>query len=344
MADGIAVSEALLRSAEEVSMYRFILTACSLMGLAAISRADAESYFEERIHDFGATPRGPVLVHYFNFTNSSKETLTISALRVSCGCVTATAQVTRIKPGESSYIVAQMDTRRFTGNKEVTIYIQFSAPRYEEIALQVKANGRDDFSINPQSLAFGAVRKGSTAKASAQVTFIGDANWKIDDVKVESNYVKAEAKLIRRDGAQVTYEITAQLQPNLPAGKWFSNVWLHTNNPAVAKARIPLTVDVNAPVTASPEMLQLGEVKIGDSVEQNVLIRGAKPFKIKEVRGAEPAMHISGISSEAKMVHVLKIEFKPESTGELKRAIAIVTDDGNDAAVTIPIQARAIRD
>ena len=325
-------------------MHRYILSACVVAGCTSVGWAGAETFFEERTHDFGTTPRGPVLTHYFNFTNSGKETLTINALRVSCGCVTASAPAARIKPGESSYITIQMDTRRFSGPKAVTIYVQCATPRYEEIALQVKANGRDDFSIYPESLAFGSVRKGSATTASVRVTFVGDANWKIDDVKSESNYVKVESKLLKRNGAEVSFEVTATLQPDLPPGKWQTNVWLHTNNAEVARAQIPLSVDVHAAVTASPESVQLGEVKIGDSVEQNVLIRGDKPFKIKAVRGGEPIVQVSGIDSEAKKIHVLKIEFKPTAAAEVSRAIAIITDGGEEPAVTILLRAKAVKD
>ena len=309
-----------------------------------MSRAGAESFFEERVHDFGATPRGPTLVHYFRFTNSSKETVVISNVRVSCGCVTASSPVTQVKAGESSYITAHMDSRRFTGAKSVTVYVQFTSPRYEEISLVVTANGRDDFTMFPDTMAFGSVVKGATPKGSIQVTLLGDANWEIRETKADSNYVKPEMKLVKRNGAEVTYEISASLRPDLPVGKWFTDIWLQTSNPNLAKVRVPLTVDVSAPVTATPVALMLGEIKVGDSVEQNVLVKGEKAFKIKAVQGVDNLVSVSGAGDLAKAVHVLKFTIKPTQVGEISRNISIVAEESDQPAVTIPIRAVAIKD
>ena len=194
-------------------MNRHILTTCALLSISSLVLAGPE--FEGRTHDFGSTPRGPMLTHYFQFTNNTKETLTIGSLRVSCGCVVASAPFAHIKPGESSYITAQMDTRRFAGQKAVTIYVGFVAPRHEELTLLVKANGRDDISINPESLAFGSQRKGSTATATAQVTFRSDPGLKIESVKCDSSHVKGEAKLLKSNGIEVTYEIKATMDADL---------------------------------------------------------------------------------------------------------------------------------
>ena len=325
-------------------MFRQSMALVAILGLASIGRAGAEAYFEERVHDFGATPKGPQLVHYFRYTNSGKETLTISNVRVSCGCVTASAPVTQVKPGESSYITASMDSRRFSGPKSVTIFVQFSSPRYEEISLQVQANGRDDFSMSPDSIAFGTIRKGSEAKASVRVTLFGDPNWDVSDAKAESNYVKPSVKLVKRNGAEVTYEISANLRNDLPVGKWFTDVWLTTNNPSLNKVRVPLTVDVNAPVTVTPGALLLGDIKVGDSIERNVLVKGDKPFKIKSVQGTDTQVEVTGAGTEAKVIHMLKIIVNPAQPGAISRDLSIVADDGEETTVPLPVRATATKE
>jgi hypothetical protein len=324
-------------------MSRHSLIVLILLGSASLGRAGADGYFEERVHDFGATPRGPLLVHYFRYTNTGKETLAISNVRVSCGCVTASSPVTYVKPGESSYITAQMDSRRFSGAKAVTIYVQFSAPQFEEVTLQVRANGRDDFAMYPDALAFGSVRKGNAPSSSVQVTLTGDPNWDIKEVTADSNYVKPAAKLLKRNGAEVTFEVSANLRPDLPVGKWYTDIWIHTSNPALSKVRIPLTVDVNAPVVATPAALALGEVKSGASVEQNVLVKGDKPFRIKAVKGSDAQVSVSGAGGEAKAVHVLKFTIKPGGPGEVNKAVSIITDDGEEA-ITIPVRATVVKE
>ena len=325
-------------------MLRSTITLAALIGITSISHAEAEKFFSEKVHNFGSTPRGPQLVHYFNFTNTSKETLVISNVRVSCGCVTASAPVRQIKPGESSYIHASMDSRRFSGPKAVTVYVQFSAPIYEEISLLVQANGRDDFSMYPETLSFGGIRKGTTPVAKVQVTLYSDPNWSIESVKADSNYVKPQARLIKRNGAEVTYEISASLRADLPVGKWFSDIWLQTNNDSLARVRVPLTVDVNSAITATPENVQLGEVKVGDSTEQNVMIRGDKPFTIKEIRGLDDSFKAQETNNAPKAVHVLKISFKPDRVGNVHHDLTIVTDHSDEPMLLIPLTATGTSD
>src|SRR3954468_3050776 len=75
----------------------------------------ADRLFDELSKDFGSVPRGPTLTHHFSVANNTKNVVTISSVRVSCGCVSATALKGTLKPGEETSIVAKMDTTRFTG-------------------------------------------------------------------------------------------------------------------------------------------------------------------------------------------------------------------------------------
>jgi len=331
------------RREEEVPMIRHSAALLLLLGSASLSLAGFDTYFENKLHDFGATPRGPQLVHYFRFTNSGKEPLVITNVRVSCGCVTASAPVTTIKPGESSYITAQMDSRRFTGPKSVTVYVQFSQPRFEEVSLLVTANGREDFSMSPDSLALGNIKKGADAKATMKVTLLSDPAWEIKEAKCDSNYVQVAAKLLKRERNEVTYEITATVRPDLPVGKWFTDVHLVTTNAALLKVRVPLTVDVNPAVSVTPLAVSLGDIRMGESSEQRLLVKGDKPFKIKNINGADDTITVTGAGTEAKIVHILNVVVKPTKVGAISKDLALVTDEG-DEAINVPVRANAIKE
>src|SRR5688572_3887896 len=121
----------------------------------------ADAMFDELSKDFGTVPRGPTLQHAFRLKNNTGQVVVLSAVRVSCGCVSATAMTNVLQPGETTSVVARMDTTRFTGVKNVTIYVTFARPALDEVRLWVQANGRDDFVVTPDSLAFGVVKRGS---------------------------------------------------------------------------------------------------------------------------------------------------------------------------------------
>lgn len=321
-------------------MFRNSLSVIAVLCYGLSARAGAESYFEERGKDFGVVPRGPMLVHYFKVTNTTKDVVTISSLRVSCGCTQASAPVSQIKPGESTSITATMDTRRFVGHKAVTIYVSFSTPRYEEVTLLVQANGRDDFSMTPDTLAFGVIRRGAEPKASVQISFLSDPNFTIKAATADSNFVLPEVTQVKRQGAEVVYEVSAKLRPDLPVGKWFTDVWVQTSNSSMPKLRIPLTVEVQPAIAVSPNGVQFNAVKVGEKGEQKVLVRAEKPFKILEVKGAADGVTVDGKFDEAKAVHILTLTYQPSKAGELSNSLTVVTD-GGEKEVTIAVRGTA---
>ena len=81
---------------------------------------------------------------------------------MSCGCTSTTVAANTLRPGESTYLTASMDTKKFVGPKEVIIFVNFANP-YEEVTLSVRANRNDNFSKSAESLHLGQVRKGADA-------------------------------------------------------------------------------------------------------------------------------------------------------------------------------------
>jgi len=235
-------------------MNRYIVVLAGLLGGASPAWAGAADLFPEKVKDFGVSPRGTILVHYFRFTNTTGQPLQIGQPRVSCGCVSAYILKNQIAPGETTAVIAQMDTRRIpTPNtvKSVTVYVPFYSPTSEEVSLRVQTVCRDDLIMSPDTLAFGTVEKGKGAKATTKVTLTSDPSWQVTEAKSSGGYVKVEFKQESRAGSQVTYEVTATLDKECPAGNWTSDVFLTTNNPGIPKLRIPVTVNVTNAAAAS---------------------------------------------------------------------------------------------
>jgi hypothetical protein len=308
-------------------MLRYCLVlAASLLAVETASASWADKMFDELSKDFGSVPRGPMLKHYFRVVNNTKEPVEISSVRVSCGCTSATALKTYLKPGEETHIYATMDTTRFTGPKTVTIFVQFSSPNFEEVRLWVQANGRNDFGVSPDTLDLGQVKRGSSPHAAVVVKFYGTPDTKITEVKTESNYVQTQVKPVKTEGGEVAFELKASLRSDTPAGKWYSDVWLKTNNPSIPQIRLPLTVEIESALSVSPDLVSLGQVKLDSENERRVVIRGAQPFKVTEIEGADDVLTVKDNTDEAKPIHVLTVKIKPGKAGEIKRKIKVKTD------------------
>jgi hypothetical protein len=319
--------------------------ACALLILAWAAGAApaatwADSLFEELSKDFGSVPRGPVLTHQFKVTNNTGKQLAISNVRVSCGCVSAQAIRNVLQPGEETSIQARMDTTRFSGVKNVTIYVQFSQPSYEEVRLWVQANGRDDFAVQPDSMAFGAVKRGSAPMQSVNVVFYGDGASQITDVRTESNYIQPTIKQIRRTQTDVVYQLSASVRGDAPVGKWYSDLWLTTNNASMPRIRVPLTIEIESALSVSPDNLVIGPLKVNQEGERRVMVKGVKPFKIEKIEGADAVLTVRDSATDERAIHVLTVRVKPTQAGDVQRKIRIVTNLDKEREIEFHVNAK----
>jgi hypothetical protein len=155
-------------------------------------------------------------------------------------------------------------------------------------------------------------------------------------------YVHPEFKLASRSGTTVTYEVTAALDKDCPAGNWTSDLYLETSNPAVAKLRIPVTVNVTAPVAATPNAVSFEDLKMGGGAEKQVTIQSATPFKILEVKGADEQVKVTVDSNVAQATHTVTIAVNPKTKGGVTRTVEIVTDNKEQPSVVVPVTAKVV--
>jgi hypothetical protein len=296
-----------------------------LLGWAGSAQASwADALFDELSFDFGSVPRGQLLSHPFRVANNTDKSVTIAGARVSCGCVSTRIMQSTLKPGEETVILAHMDTSRFFGSKTVTVYVHFAQPKFEEVRVWVQANSREDVVFNPEALNFGKIKRGAAPTQAMTVTFYGTPT-NVVEAKSDSNYVQVAVKENKANG-ESSAQIEAKIRADTPAGKWYTDIWLITNNPAMPKLRVPLTVEIEAALSVSPHSVSLGEVKAGAESDRKVMIRGVKPFRITKITGTDAQLQVRASKLESKSVHVLTVTVRPQAVGELSRVIRVHTD------------------
>jgi len=324
-------------------MVRISLVGVVLLVLAGPARATwADAMFDELSRDFGSVPHGQVLVHPFRLLNNTGSNVRVSNVRVSCGCTTARVLNSVLAPGQETVVLASMDTRRFYNAKNVTIFVTFDQPRFEEVRLWIQANSRDDVSFSADGIAFGPIKRGVGPTSTIKVTFQGDGATKILEARSESNYVQPVLREVARGVGDVTYEVTAKVRADIPAGKWYTDLWLKTNNPNMPKLRVPVTVEVEAALSANPNTVTLGQVKAGMEFDRKIIIRGITPFRITGITGTDGQIRVMESASESKTVHVLTVTLNPVEPGTLSRLIRVQTDLQNGSDIEFNAQAEVV--
>jgi hypothetical protein len=142
----------------------------------------------------------------------------------------------------------------------------------------------------------------------------------------------------------VVYELSATLRPGLDTGVWTTDVTFTTTSPILPVVRVPVFVDVVAPITATPATVQFPAVKVGDKRELSVVVKGDKPFKIVDVKGGDDLLKAVADGSEAKPAHILRLVFEPNSAGDVSKTITVLTDGAQENKITIPVRGKAKAD
>jgi hypothetical protein len=325
-------------------MFRRTMSAVvCLVAFTGMAQAQSPStFFEQPNHDFGTVPRGPTLTHYYRFTNKSNQPVHIAGVRVSCGCVAASPVSQTVAPGESSAIYATMDTRRFSAAKQVTIFVTFDRPQWEEVRLNVTAYGRDDLSLENEVLTFGSVARGATGTAKMTVT-LRQPQWVVQSAASDSVFVAPRVKELRRSEGEVVYELAADLKPGLPVGKWVTDINLTTNSSIAPQIRVPVTVEVTPTLSVSPGEVNLGKTPVGQPSETKLLVRGGQPFKIKEIQGAEGVISATALVNESRPVHIITVKFDPKQAGDISRKLKIVTDLPNEGTAEVAVTGSGVK-
>lgn len=324
-------------------MRRLAVTLFVLVLGAMPANAGAKDYFSELEKDFGPTPRGPVLTHYFSVTNNTKNAVTLGTARVSCGCVSAHVMDANLAPGESTVVTAYMDTKRIINlntTKSVIIYVPFLAPRPEEVTLKVQCVARDDLFLSKPELAMGDVLKGKSATVTTKITVMNQPKWEVSEVASTGKFVNGSVKLLKRDAAETTYEVTAKLDENCPSGNWTSELFLKTNVAGLERVRLPVTVNVATVIAATPETVTIPDLKQGGEHETKLQLKGEKAFKILAVNGSDAVVDVKAQASDSRATHTLLFTVKPLKPGELKRSIEVLTDHKDMPKLTIPFEAK----
>jgi hypothetical protein len=324
-------------------MVRHSFVGLVLLVFAAQAHAGwADGMFDEISRDFGSVPHGTTLVHPFRVVNNTGTTVRIADIRLSCNCTTARAMNTVLAPGQETAIIATMDTRRFYNSKNVTIYVRFDQPKFDEVRLWVQANSREDVSFSSDGIAFGRVKRGGAPVGKITVSFQGDGSTQVMKVRSDSNYVQPTLKEITRNGGEVTYEVAARIRSDTPAGKWYTDVWLETNKKDMPKLRVPVTIEVEAALSINPNTVTLGQVRAGAELDRKVIIRGITPFRITGISGTDNQIRVVESSSESKNVHVLTVTLNPLEPGLLSRLIQVHTDLQNGSDIEFNAQAEVV--
>lgn len=107
---------------------------------AAKPAAGPRIVVEPATHDFGTAAQNKTLTKEFTLKNAGTEELVVGDVSTTCGCTVAQLSTKTLKPGDSTPLVVNLETRTAVGKLERLISIPSNDPAKKILELKVTAN------------------------------------------------------------------------------------------------------------------------------------------------------------------------------------------------------------
>jgi hypothetical protein len=305
------------------------LSICLLLASAASAQEWALKSFNSTSHDFGTVAKGSKAEHRFKIKNLYEEDLRILRIESSCGCTTTRVSKRELKTFETAEIIADFNTRDFTGHKSATLKVLLECVSQAEVQLQITGFIRSDVVTQPGSIDFGTVDHGAGAQQRLHVTYAGRDDWKILDAKTADPWYEVEMSETARGNGRVAYDLLVRLTGEAPIGYVKDKLILVTNDARAREFPVDMQGRITSDITISPKKLFIGVVRPGQKVTKNLVVRGKKPFRIIEVECPDGCFQIEP-SKDSKSVHLIPVVFTAgDDPGRVTQTISLRTDHGD---------------
>jgi hypothetical protein len=286
----------------------------------------ARALFPITQHDFGSVAMAAKTEYRFEFENRSIQPIHVRSVRASCGCTTPIIETEHVPPGQRGSILARFNTHSHQGQRQATITVTFDKPQFAEVQLNVKGYVRRDIVFNPGELAFGQVQEGSSKTMKVTLDYAGRSDWKVLDIGSPDQFLSANLNETSRGNGRVRYEINVTLDGSAPLGPLQSEIVFKTNDRNFTQVPLRLNANILATISVSPPLMAMGDLKLGEPVEQVLILKGQKPFRILSIVSSDFDVRFEA-GADAKALHTLPLKIVPKkSSGDVQGKILVKTD------------------
>jgi hypothetical protein len=298
--------------------------------LAAATSASAQDWaekmFKEKTHEFGSVAKAAKVEYAFEIVNPYKEDVHISSVRASCGCTIPRIQKDTLKSWEKGAIIAEFNTRAFSGQRGARVTVTIDKPFPAEVQLQVHGYIRTDVVVDPGQVALGQVANGAGAEKTVTIDYAGRNDWQILGVQPNSPYLRADIREVSRQNGRVAYKLAVSLDKSAPPGYVADELILKTNDRRSPQFPVKVEGYVVADLTVSPSSLMLGILQPGQKITKQIVVKGKQPFHVTAVECPDGSFS-AVLPTEAKTVHLIPVTFEAgKDPAKIVEKLTIRTD------------------
>jgi hypothetical protein len=131
------------------------------------------------------------------------------------------------------------------------------------------------------------------------------------------------------------------LKPETPAGHFSDQLILVTSDGAAQQIPLEVQALIAARITVTPPQLALGDVRQGEPITRQIVVKGKSPFRIASVSCPNHAFQFKADDAE-KSLHVVSVTFRGAKLGKVQEKIQIRTEDGKQIAASLVAYANVV--
>jgi hypothetical protein len=267
--------------------------ALALVALAAVTAGvRADLHCDEPKAVLGEVKAGRPLSHRFTFTNRDAETVAITAVQPSCGCLKPHLEERRLRQGETGVLVLQVNTLTAPpGPNSWRVQIAYTCGgQSHELTLMLCATVVADITIQPAAL---VLQTESSVSHEITVTDTRSTPFTVMRVGTSAPPLRASLGEVRQDVAgHKAQAVRLEVLPGFPDGRHEETLQIFTSDAEYPELRVPVTVvKQTRAVSPSPTQVTMN-LLAGTLPARMVLLRGAegRAVEVERVECDDPAV------------------------------------------------------
>ena len=88
-----------------------------------------------------------------------------------------------------------------------------------------------------------------------------------------------------------------------------------------------MVANIQAGVTVSPSIINLGHVRAGETIQKRIMVRSAQPFRVTDVKARKEGLSVDKLPESQNLFHALTVTLKaPPEAGPYNASLEISTD------------------
>jgi hypothetical protein len=216
-------------------------------------------------YDFGVIKDDKLISHIFTMKNMGEQSVTLTALPSSCGCMLSKPEPSVLKPGEEGRFKILFQPKGMRGAFQWDASLQTSLTEQPVIVVPLKAYVLRDGILSDEIINFRVFKRGEEKEITLWMVYRHNPQFKVVNARLNVDGFDLKCQEMKEvegfyPGLQRGYRIDIRAKKDIPYGRNDGRLILETDIPEHKKIELRLFAYAIGDLTAAPDYLSFGVI------------------------------------------------------------------------------------